>query len=108
MGQAARVGWAAQRLLHALGDGTMELFAPKIDRVGFTGQICGSHRLDRCGQCPQNTIWTSSLNRYRRVDQDSYVECLNHSPDEGVTISTDLHAGCTGLPVPMTDLTGAP
>jgi predicted ATP-dependent serine protease len=63
------------------------MFAPKIGMSGLTGQTCGSHRSDRCGQCPQNTIWTSLLNRSRRVDQDSYVESPNRSPDEGDTTS---------------------
>jgi hypothetical protein len=43
----------------------------------------GSHWSDRCGQSPQNTIWTSPLYRSRRVDQDSCVERPNQSPDEG-------------------------
>jgi hypothetical protein len=42
-----------------------------------------SDRSDQCGQRPRNTIWTSPLDRSRRVDQDSYVECPNRSPDEG-------------------------
>jgi hypothetical protein len=63
------------------------MFAPKIGWSGLTGQTCGSHWSDRCGQCPQNTIWTWPLNRSRRVDQDSYVECPNRSPDGGDTTS---------------------
>jgi hypothetical protein len=59
------------------------MFAPKIGRSGLTGLICGSHWSDRCGQSTQNTNWTSPLDRCRRVDQDSYVECPNQSPDEG-------------------------
>jgi hypothetical protein len=59
------------------------MFAPKIGRSSLTGQTCGSHRSDRCVQCPPNTIWTSPLNRSRSVDQDSYVEHPNRSPDEG-------------------------
>jgi hypothetical protein len=31
----------------------------------------------------ENTIWTSPLDRSRRVDQDSYVERPTRSPDEG-------------------------
>jgi hypothetical protein len=59
------------------------LFAPKIGRSHPTGQTCGPHRSDRCGQSPRNPIWTSPLDRSRRVDQNPYVERPNRSPDEG-------------------------
>jgi hypothetical protein len=76
------------------------MFAPKIGTSCLTGQTCGSHRSDRCGQRRRNTIWTSSLDSSRRVDQDSYVERLNRSPDEH-----NLYKICTSsAPV----LTGAP
>jgi hypothetical protein len=52
------------------------MFAPKIGTSCLT-------RSDRCGKLPRNTIWTSPLDRSRRVDQDSYVERPNWSPDEG-------------------------
>jgi hypothetical protein len=48
-----------------------------------TGQTCGPHQSDRCGQSPQNPIWTSPLDRSHRVDQNTYVERPNRSPDEG-------------------------
>jgi hypothetical protein len=47
--------------------------------------------LDRPGQSPQKVIWTSSLDRTRRVDQDSYIERPNRSPDEG-----DIASGRSG------------
>jgi hypothetical protein len=59
------------------------MFAPKIGTSCLTGQTCGSHRSDRCCQRPWNTIWASPLDRSCRVDQDSYVERPNWSPDEG-------------------------
>jgi hypothetical protein len=59
------------------------MFAPKIGRSSLTGQTCGSHRSGRCGQCPQNTIWTLPMDKSCWVDQDSYVERPNWSPDEG-------------------------
>jgi hypothetical protein len=65
----------------------MIVFAPKIGRYGPTGQTCGSHRSNHCDQYPQNIIWTSPLDRSRRVDQDSYVEHPNRSPDEGYMTS---------------------
>jgi hypothetical protein len=58
------------------------MFAPKIGTSCLTGQTCGSHRSDRCGQRQLNTIWTSPWDRSRQVDQDSYVERPNRSPDE--------------------------
>jgi hypothetical protein len=42
---------------------------------------------DRPDQIPQKAICTSPLDRTRRVDQDSYIECPNRSPDEGDTAS---------------------
>jgi hypothetical protein len=53
-----------------------------------------------------NTIRTSSLDRSRRVDQDSYVERPNRSPGErympsGRSARPASHTGLTGL-------TGAP
>jgi hypothetical protein len=62
--------------------GALLLFAPKIGTSCLTGQTYGSHRSDRCGQSSRNPIWTSPLDRSRRVDQDSYVERPNRSPDE--------------------------
>jgi hypothetical protein len=49
-----------------------------------------------------NTIRTSSLDRCRRVDQDSYVERPNRSPDEryvpsGRSARPVSHTGLTGL-----------
>jgi hypothetical protein len=67
----------------ALPENRGHMFAPKIGRSCVTGHTCGSHRSDLCGQRPRNTTWTSPLERSRRVDQDSYVECPNRSPDEG-------------------------
>jgi hypothetical protein len=58
------------------------VFAPKIGRSHPTGQTCGSHRSDWCGQSPRNPMWTSPLDRSRRVDQNTYVERPNRSPDE--------------------------
>jgi hypothetical protein len=52
----------------------------KITQVGLTGSLT---RLDRLGQSPQKSIWTSPLDRTHRVDQDSYIERPNRSPDEG-------------------------
>jgi hypothetical protein len=40
---------------------------------------------DRPDQVPQKAIWTSPLDRTRRLDQDSYVQRPNRSPDEGDT-----------------------
>jgi hypothetical protein len=59
------------------------MFASKIGKSGMTGQTCGFHQSDRCGQSPQNPIWTSPLDRSRQADQDSYVRRPNRSPDEG-------------------------
>jgi hypothetical protein len=70
----------ARKLYQKIGG---HMFAPKIGTSSLTGQTCGSHWSDRCGQRPLNTIWTSPLDRSRRVDQDSYVERPNWSPDEG-------------------------
>jgi hypothetical protein len=42
-----------------------------------------AHRSDRCGQCPQNIIWISPIDRSRQVDQNPYVERPNRSTDEG-------------------------
>jgi hypothetical protein len=67
----------------ALPENRGHMFAPKIGTSCLTGQTCGSHRSDRCGQRPRNTIWASPSDRSRRVDQDSYVEHPNWSPDEG-------------------------
>jgi hypothetical protein len=58
------------------------VFAPKIGTSCLTGQTCGSNRSDRCSQRPHHTIWTSPLDRSRRLDQNSYVERPNRSPDE--------------------------
>jgi hypothetical protein len=46
----------------------------------------------------QNKIWTSPLDMSRRVDQDSFVERQNRSPDEGDMSYTNLHAKSTGAP----------
>jgi hypothetical protein len=51
-----------------------------------------SDRSDRCAQRPQYTIWTSLLDRSRRVDRDSYMERPNQSPDGG---RYDLYKICT-------------
>jgi hypothetical protein len=56
---------------------------PKIGRSGVTGQTCGSHRSNWCGQSPPNVIWVLPLDSSRRVDQDSYVERPNQSPYKG-------------------------
>jgi hypothetical protein len=52
----------------------------KITQAGLTGGLTQS---DRLGQCPQKAIWNSPLDRTRRVDQDSYIEHPNRSPNEG-------------------------
>jgi hypothetical protein len=59
------------------------MFAPKIGRSHPTGQTCGPHQSDRCGQSSRNPIWTSPLDRSRRVDQNPYVKRPNRSRDEG-------------------------
>jgi hypothetical protein len=79
-----------------------DLFALKIGRSDLTGLTCGPHRSDRCCQSSQNTIQTSSLDRSCRVDQDSYVERPNRSPDErympsGRSARPASHTGLTGL-----------
>jgi hypothetical protein len=62
-----------------------------VGSTSQTGQTCGSHQSDRCGQSSQNTIWTSPLDRSCQVDQDSYVERPNQSPDEGDMTYKGLH-----------------
>jgi hypothetical protein len=55
----------------------------KIGKNTQAGLTRGPTRSDRLGQSPQKAIWTSPLDRTRRLDQDSYIERPNRSPDEG-------------------------
>jgi hypothetical protein len=59
------------------------MLTPKIGKITQAGLTRSLTRLDRLGQSPQKSIWTSPLDRTRRVDQDSYIERPNQSPDEG-------------------------
>jgi hypothetical protein len=59
------------------------LLTPKIGKIMQAGLTVGLTRSDRLGQSPQKENWTSPLDRTRRVDQDSYIERLNRSSDEG-------------------------
>jgi hypothetical protein len=51
------------------------MLTPKNGRSRLT-------RLDRPSQSPQKVIWTSPLDKSRRVDQDPYIERPIRSPDE--------------------------
>ena len=55
----------------------------KIDTAKEIGQTFCPNRSDRSGQLVQNAKWTLLLDSSRREDQDSYVERLIWSPDEG-------------------------
>jgi hypothetical protein len=59
------------------------MLTPKIGKITQAGLTRSLTRLDRLGPSPQKSIWTSPLDRTRRVDQDSYIERPNRSPDEG-------------------------
>ena len=52
----------------------------KIDTAKETGQTSCPNR---SSQLVQNAKWTSPLDISHRVDQDSYIERLTWSPDEG-------------------------
>jgi hypothetical protein len=43
---------AEQKQKNRLGEQRWHMFAPKIGTSCLTGQTCGSHRSDRCGQIP--------------------------------------------------------
>jgi len=55
----------------------------KIGTTKGTGQTSRLNWSDRSGQLAQNAKWTLLLDSSRREDQDSYVERLIWSPDEG-------------------------
>ena len=61
----------------------MCVLATKIGTTGGTGQTTSLNQSDRSGQLVQNAKWTLLLDSSRREDQDSYVERLIWSPDEG-------------------------
>jgi hypothetical protein len=56
------------------------------DSAALTGQTLDPHRSDRSNQIIQNANWTPPLRRYRRDDQNAYVERPFRSPDEGVVV----------------------
>jgi hypothetical protein len=62
------------------------MLTPEFGRFGRAGQTART-RSNRPDQILQKAIWTLPLDRTRRVDQDSYIECPNRSPDEGDTAS---------------------
>jgi hypothetical protein len=60
-------------------------------RCGLTRLDRQVPRLDRHRQSPQKVIWTSPLDRSRRVDQDPYIERPIRSPDK-----RDMASGRSG------------
>jgi hypothetical protein len=58
------------------------MLTPKNGRSGITRLDRPLPQLDRPSQSPQKVIWTSPLDRSRRVDQDQYIEHPIRSPDE--------------------------
>jgi hypothetical protein len=59
------------------------MLTPKNGRSGLTRLDHPVPWLDRPIQSPQKVIWTSPLDRSRRVDQDPYIEHPFRGPDEG-------------------------
>jgi hypothetical protein len=58
------------------------MFTPKNGRSGLTLLDRPSSRLDRPSESSQKVIWTSPLDRYRRISRDPYIERPIRSPDE--------------------------
>jgi hypothetical protein len=56
---------------------------PKIGKITQASLSGGLTRSDHLSQSSQKAIWTSPMDRTRRVDQDSYIEHPNHSTNEG-------------------------
>jgi hypothetical protein len=63
------------------------VLTPEFGKFGRAGQTGPPTRSDHPDQIPRKAFWTSPLDSTRRVDQHSYIERPNRSPDEGVTAS---------------------